>query len=556
MANGESFRSMRNNVRKALQTQMDSSLPRSQRRALAKEKEKELRATVRVARRLYTTCFESGVGLMADKQLREFLVEYNNRISKGVTLPANFEALRDFFFFHREYRTFVLKPERDHLFAISDFIDFATSPDCATDPMKYIDMFEDGVIYSYNNYEPPGDMTISTDKEKEFGIGAISITRQGSLIDVFVTAGQLDTREDLLESIDKRPVDENMPPGKKGIAADPRRKHEPLPLADDGSKFLHKTMAMVRFDAYSKKTVCQYILIDWGDRYTVISDDPSSAMQHSEDERQKILHTWTKQLISYSGLWGLCPVFLALPHYFDFKLELVRDENPQKEQQMALRYSSEISKIPTLPRDIKESLIRVRRIAALKITAGNGSGIVRRFAPPTYQVDVSGFWRNLSPGSFGVDSRGQKIEGRTWVKGHTRWRSLPVKPKEVLIKSRIAIARAIAQSEELCQQVPKQEAELRNTAGPQVETAVVSEEVSRGEAYLERRKLTKKLRFRILDRDDYRCVICGVDAASDRSVRLDVDHIVPISRGGKTTQDNLRTLCSQCNNGKGAELVQ
>jgi ribosome-associated toxin RatA of RatAB toxin-antitoxin module len=87
MANNESLRAMRNKVRQALQKQMDRGLPRSERRALAKEKEKELRAAVRIARKLYETSFESGVGLMADKQLREFLVEYNSRIMKGAELP-------------------------------------------------------------------------------------------------------------------------------------------------------------------------------------------------------------------------------------------------------------------------------------------------------------------------------------------------------------------------------------------------------------------------------------------------------------------------------------
>jgi 5-methylcytosine-specific restriction endonuclease McrA len=32
-----------------------------------------------------------------------------------------------------------------------------------------------------------------------------------------------------------------------------------------------------------------------------------------------------------------------------------------------------------------------------------------------------------------------------------------------------------------------------------------------------------------------------------------VDHIVAFSRGGKTREDNLRTLCADCNKGKGAD---
>ena len=68
----------------------------------------------------------------------------------------------------------------------------------------------------------------------------------------------------------------------------------------------------------------------------------------------------------------------------------------------------------------------------------------------------------------------------------------------------------------------------------------------------ERRLLTPKLRTDILHRDGYRCRSCGRDSAV---VALHVDHIVPIACGGKTTVDNLQTLCQDCNLGKGALIL-
>lgn len=64
----------------------------------------------------------------------------------------------------------------------------------------------------------------------------------------------------------------------------------------------------------------------------------------------------------------------------------------------------------------------------------------------------------------------------------------------------------------------------------------------------ERSKLTKKLRYQVLKRDHYRCVLCGRSAKD--GVKLHVDHIKPVSRGGKTELNNLRTLCADCNLGK------
>ena len=62
-----------------------------------------------------------------------------------------------------------------------------------------------------------------------------------------------------------------------------------------------------------------------------------------------------------------------------------------------------------------------------------------------------------------------------------------------------------------------------------------------------RRKLTKQLRTQVLVRDGYRCRMCG--RTSDE-VKLQVDHVRPVSAGGTDTLDNLAALCRDCNLGK------
>lgn len=69
-----------------------------------------------------------------------------------------------------------------------------------------------------------------------------------------------------------------------------------------------------------------------------------------------------------------------------------------------------------------------------------------------------------------------------------------------------------------------------------------------------RRDITLGLRYDVLRRDRFRCVICGSSPASKLECELHVDHITPVARGGKTISENLRTLCSQCNVGKAAKV--
>jgi hypothetical protein len=66
--------------------------------------------------------------------------------------------------------------------------------------------------------------------------------------------------------------------------------------------------------------------------------------------------------------------------------------------------------------------------------------------------------------------------------------------------------------------------------------------------------VTLSLRYRVLRRDRFRCVMCGAAPATTEGVELHVDHIFPRSRGGASIETNLRTLCSRCNLGKGVHL--
>lgn len=65
------------------------------------------------------------------------------------------------------------------------------------------------------------------------------------------------------------------------------------------------------------------------------------------------------------------------------------------------------------------------------------------------------------------------------------------------------------------------------------------------------RDVNYRLRFKVMQRDNFKCCLCGKSPAKDPSVELHVDHIFPWAKGGETVMDNLQTLCSNCNLGKG-----
>jgi hypothetical protein len=63
----------------------------------------------------------------------------------------------------------------------------------------------------------------------------------------------------------------------------------------------------------------------------------------------------------------------------------------------------------------------------------------------------------------------------------------------------------------------------------------------------------QRLRWRVFDRDGYRCRKCGATGAE---ADLTIDHIKPVSLGGTNAEPNLQTLCRSCNSRKGTTVLQ
>jgi hypothetical protein len=61
------------------------------------------------------------------------------------------------------------------------------------------------------------------------------------------------------------------------------------------------------------------------------------------------------------------------------------------------------------------------------------------------------------------------------------------------------------------------------------------------------RIIPRDILIKTIRRDNQRCQICNEYVSEDE---IELDHIIPISKGGKTTIENLRVLCRSCNKAK------
>lgn len=71
----------------------------------------------------------------------------------------------------------------------------------------------------------------------------------------------------------------------------------------------------------------------------------------------------------------------------------------------------------------------------------------------------------------------------------------------------------------------------------------------------QRALMTSALREKIKSRDNFTCKICGLSTSHERNLLLEIDHIIPLSKGGITSEENLQTLCWKCNRTKGSKII-
>lgn len=71
----------------------------------------------------------------------------------------------------------------------------------------------------------------------------------------------------------------------------------------------------------------------------------------------------------------------------------------------------------------------------------------------------------------------------------------------------------------------------------------------------QRTLMTRKLREFIKNRDNFTCCSCGNSTHEEPNLLLEIDHIIPVAKGGYTVEENLQTLCWKCNRSKSDKIL-
>jgi hypothetical protein len=137
-------------------------------------------------------------------------------------------------------------------------------------------------------------------------------------------------------------------------------------------------------------------------------------------------------LSRHSALFAFADTAFKLPAYFAARVHLLREV---KVNPMDRRRGRHLSK------DDIRALSKFKVVKALDVVAlgRKTTPATHVFSPPEFRVEVDGYYRKIAPTHVGQTPDGKPITGRTWVRKHVRWRSLPerTEPRTITVKSSV-----------------------------------------------------------------------------------------------------------------------
>ena len=370
---------------------------------------------------LVTVQKESGAGFSADRQLREYNLEYNGRVFKGSLrdLPSSFNVAEAFNKFLPRTVTFELREECDHLFSFQHFIDWVTSGVADQFPAEIENILPEGKIHSYNSVDKPSGLLFRTEGSQEFGFSSISLIRVEKEISVLLVAGQKCNLEEQTRIIRKDWESYEALSHRAHIKPADDLVLRAEPLAEDPE--LWKTVILLRFDLETKTVDAQYVFNDCGSTYSGRTDDFSAFVdgqgQFFSDEMKNRYERAASAMQEYATLIELCKTCLLLPIFFEAHnddIEVERHPTSFREYRSHLKNKKIFERVDPkfwiTYRDVR--LIRGPSTRSPDRTA---------FTAPEYKFETSGYWRKLPIDVEGRDKAGRPIHGRTWVSQIRSW---------------------------------------------------------------------------------------------------------------------------------------
>lgn len=413
-----------------------ANLPRKDRQRIKVETKKLVKKYVQIM----TSLKEGGVGYPVDQILRELAIEYTHRYaSSGVmNQPVSFNYFEPFCEIKLIENSVApyAEPNKefDHLFNVADYFDYITDERTPSFNLSDLRSLHEGRTYHFTQNGSINDFTYMTSEGREFVISGFSMVRHGDSIHWYVLGGEVLSEaewKDRSENDFKVDLD-NISPEKRPFLSKSIKENENRsgpPVALEGTQTAIRTVIAGETDIVTARHLSRCYMSEAENSFVLFCDDPDVFSNiRDQPKREKLITEMQRRVESAAVMWNLAEGFFQLPQYFRFRLTVPED---------VVRASG----MPA-PKTVKGGRgigTQFKHVTSIEVSDIRPS-VVRAYTPPNFEVETEGYWRRLSPGSYGRDREGKQIKGRTWVKATNKWRERPNLPRTVYIKSSVAAA--------------------------------------------------------------------------------------------------------------------
>lgn len=424
---------------KALLNSAPGDLNRAQRRNASKYLKEELRRI----QNLTTADLLSGAGYPIDQGVRSILKSCNEEMLDGIFPP--FMNVWDIFtgFVRTEKGAIVdylrLLPERDHAFTHLDFFAFATEEGLKEQSLPRLREISEATIHNYSGLGDSKDIRFTLDNGDAAVISGISMVRHGNHLHWMAIGGPVvdleavtAERRQMLKEREAEVRQANAGANEKKI----QDTLNPTAIALPGTDDVWRTFAMGLFNLETASHEIRIIAKDWNVTLSVFSDQFEQRLADQYDSNPAIKRLVDKAILeieSNSVMFDVSEALFSLPAYFATKVNLVTNRDIKTKLGSG---SQEARYAMKAPADMR---VLTRRVSTLDF-GYYGDGIERSYTPPRFRVELDGFWRRLAADSVGKDINGNPVQGRTWVRGHQRYKDRPPKVGVVHVKTPIRSA--------------------------------------------------------------------------------------------------------------------
>jgi hypothetical protein len=347
--------------------------------------------------------------------------EYVNRaFNVGLrTLPASFNIMEAFFDYEDSLNVFRILPEKDYLISVEDFLDFATGSDSPKEDISAAYNLQENTIHSYTAFDDPRSCMFSSGDSEEFGISSVSMVRRGDELSVMLVAGKSYHEEEKDKVIEQAKTIIPTKPSLEKHINETKSEEEDWDITHpDNSPELWQHILLVRFDLKTKTHSARYLMKELSRGFFMLHDDP-------EIQLPKGMSSSANKLENYSTLFDLAKTAVLIPAYIDFRITYIKNED------VNTAFGNMLSNSLKKKRDAKtlssHERVVIRRISAVRIIrTSRAKGIGHSYTPPSFEVNVAGFWRYYANKEWaGKDEHGNSVLGKTWVKSHSRYKDNP-----------------------------------------------------------------------------------------------------------------------------------